>query len=552
MNGLGSRRDAFLVVVPALEYGSRSGLPRVRESISAAYRDAEGLRKDGSFQEAEAYLRWAWKTASTMEECEGTTMIELGELYRYALRSGSANKIDFGRDGIDWMSKQARSPLDEISKRYSLLYSLLLDADPQRPWAAKDVLNAIRKNDRTETLLALTKFEGSDLSVCEGGRTVLSFAAEKGWHEVVKASLEIGSDVDSRDKWGRTPLSYAAEHGHDEIVGILLEAKASPVIEDSSHTTPMEYAIANNHDPVIGALFADPRVDIYSMEKNGKPLLHELASNGKDAAIICLCKHGARINDTNREGYTPLIAALLNSRRHKFDRQRTAELLIGNGARLDVIMQGERAWRWALREGELACAEFLLNHDGTKWGIFVDLELRYPSLSTNMAVGDVRSKIVRMRVFDAAGKEIELSMGIACEFAAGKYEMGVNCLDFGDQTSIVCEKPFKFLNGIMDELPAEVAMPAELLVNAATSQYGMDALLLLLDRPEEVMITDEVVNLVLEKVSVENVRVFRQLLARRAPITEEMLRRAAVRYNYSEELSTLLHDHFVRRRDGSK
>ena len=57
------------------------------------------------------------------------------------------------------------------------------------------------------------------------GSTALTWAAGKGYEEVVKILLE-REDVDPNQadtKYGQTPLSWAAENGHEAIVKILLE-----------------------------------------------------------------------------------------------------------------------------------------------------------------------------------------------------------------------------------------------------------------------------------------------------------------------------------------
>lgn len=445
MNRLGSRKDAYLTVIPALEYGSR--LPRVKEAIPAAHQTAEGFRKDRRFQEAEAVLNWAWETASTMDESSETTMVELGELYRYALFSEEAAMQEFGRKGIYWMSKQVQSPgLEEINRRYSQL----LEAQSKGPRTGKDVLGAISNQDRAETLLSLSLLKDKDLSCSVNGRTALSLAAEKGWHEVVKATLEIGSVVDSLDDQRRAPLSYAAEYGHVEVVQILMEARALPILEDSLHGTPLVYATTNGHILVMETLLKDPRVSVYYKDQSGESLLHWAASKGEDDIIRCLCKHGAQVNDTNNKGYTPLIVALLNNRRHKVSREQTATVLLEENAALNIIVQGEEAWCWALRDGELTCAEFLRKNDKVTANIGFVLEFQRPyHLIIKEEVGKVEPG-VRIRVFDKDGSEIEPTIEVLCETAADECKVEVRCLEEGRQLKIADEYSYKFLNGIMD------------------------------------------------------------------------------------------------------
>ena len=62
------------------------------------------------------------------------------------------------------------------------------------------------------------------------GRTLLSWAAEKGNEGIAKMILERG-DVNPKQAdttYGRTPLSWAAENGHEGIVKILLERQSQP------------------------------------------------------------------------------------------------------------------------------------------------------------------------------------------------------------------------------------------------------------------------------------------------------------------------------------
>ncbi|ETR99620.1 hypothetical protein M419DRAFT_85898, partial [Trichoderma reesei RUT C-30] len=55
-SGLGSKQDAFLVIIPALQ--SNRLLPRAVEAVPTAYRTAVELRKSNGFREAERVLRW--------------------------------------------------------------------------------------------------------------------------------------------------------------------------------------------------------------------------------------------------------------------------------------------------------------------------------------------------------------------------------------------------------------------------------------------------------------------------------------------------------------
>ncbi|CAI6097695.1 unnamed protein product [Clonostachys chloroleuca] len=98
-----------------------------------------------------------------------------------------------------------------------------------------------------------------------GGRTPLSYAADKSAAKTVKFLLSHGADPKSYCSWGLTPLHYAIREGPIETVQLLLEAGVSPLIptiksdrydeyEDEGSSfghTALEYAFTGNHEAII-------------------------------------------------------------------------------------------------------------------------------------------------------------------------------------------------------------------------------------------------------------------------------------------------------------
>ena len=76
------------------------------------------------------------------------------------------------------------------------------------------------------------------------GRTPLSYAAESGHTELVKALSSDGRvDLDRQDNEGRTALSYAAQNGHTEVVKALLsDCRVDPNRQDAFGRTPLSQA----------------------------------------------------------------------------------------------------------------------------------------------------------------------------------------------------------------------------------------------------------------------------------------------------------------------
>ncbi|OAA55743.1 Ankyrin repeat-containing domain protein [Cordyceps fumosorosea ARSEF 2679] len=383
-SGLGSRQDGYLIIVSALR--SRGILNLPRDSLSDVISTAETHRRAGGYEKAEELLQWAWSASDHMQsdtsekpvpaerDASADTpgdnfrrparaerdaiMLELGELYRLA------KEPEFRHNGVSWMNstKTDRDPCIstaacEIVDRYVALASKkACDTAP----SSEAITKAISDGDRLQTLLFLSQKGIQLLSSDSDRRTVLSWAAQQGWPEVVKAALEIGSNVDAGDKMGRTALSYATKHGHIEIMAILLKHQASPILEDNSGRSPVSYAAATGSVAALETLMSDGRVTVETKDANGRSPLHFAAVEGATDAVKLLLKSAGRMVDAaTKKGITPLLAALMH------EHHDTAQVLVDNGAKWDTPIEksgGElvSSWIWAADTGHWICAEYLL------------------------------------------------------------------------------------------------------------------------------------------------------------------------------------------------
>ncbi|KAL6854518.1 hypothetical protein J3F83DRAFT_754789 [Trichoderma novae-zelandiae] len=494
-SGLGSKQDASLVIIPALQ--NSSVLPRAAKAVPTAYRIAGDLRKGGSFREAEGVLQWAWGVNSELGEPQDTAMTELGELYRYALFSEDWHA--FGKEGLRWMISK-RNPsvssdsVNEVVDRY-----VALEKRPRESRTGQDVLDAVLRREREDALWSISQLEkGGDLpSDANSGRTLLSLLSEEGWFELVQAVLEIGSSVDSVDNRGRTPLSYAAERGHLPVVSILMRESALPVIEDSSQRSPLSYAAGEGHVRVVEKLLSDPRVNVYTKDVQNRTPLHWAAINGHDDAIRYLVEQGARVNDVDNSGQTPLLAALLNNRRRKTDRKRTADLLVRLKSKVDLLIQDEEALDWALTNGEFTCAEYLLEHheDGRDIAIVVDFSTSFgyshlPTLEFQPGF--------HVRFFDEEHEANEPTMRDILEIAEGRCYMAITYVTNGlPNRSITCRRPFHVIWTLFDG-PQEVGTIEDLIEAAAQNEDGLEFISVLLETCEtqsqtRIQITDKAI-----------------------------------------------------------
>lgn len=74
-----------------------------------------------------------------------------------------------------------------------------------------------------------SEYQNSNRNVNEWmrGRTPLHYAADFGQLKVLKFLIEIGADVNKKDKYSITPLLAAIWEGHTECVEFLLEMRAN-------------------------------------------------------------------------------------------------------------------------------------------------------------------------------------------------------------------------------------------------------------------------------------------------------------------------------------
>lgn len=153
----------------------------------------------------------------------------------------------------------------------------------------------------------------------ETGATALFHFTIRGNIEAVRILLDQGADIETIGGRHRTPLFPACNSGFVDIVELLLARGASVKARDDRNGTALVTAGWHGHTRV-GELLLDYGADINAVNqhkfsalhetcaviKHKFNALHETCNRGRVEMAMMLLKRGARFEDPNEFGYTPL------------------------------------------------------------------------------------------------------------------------------------------------------------------------------------------------------------------------------------------------------
>ena len=140
----------------------------------------------------------------------------------------------------------------------------------------------------------------------------LILACTRGYHDIVNAMLDAGSDVNAVDRSGRTPL-YA------------------------TITTSSRYVLPLLMDVIVNILLRAPGIQVDIKYKGRTPLFAAVEIGLKDV-VIELIKAGANVNTINQDGFSVLHRAL--SKQHEKDGQEIVDILKQAGALETIAPSG--------------------------------------------------------------------------------------------------------------------------------------------------------------------------------------------------------------------
>ncbi len=121
--------------------------------------------------------------------------------------------------------------------------------------------------------------------------------------------LNMGADINGRDKSGLTPLIWAAVKGNAHAAQILLERGAEVNARNSQGDSALMWAAVMGHEQVV-ELILEKNPDVnFKSEKNGVTALMAAAAKGHANVVQLLINSGAEVNVKDQNQNTALMHA---------------------------------------------------------------------------------------------------------------------------------------------------------------------------------------------------------------------------------------------------
>lgn len=136
-------------------------------------------------------------------------------------------------------------------------------------------------------------------------------ACYSGHTSIVRKLLRKGASVNVKDYDDVTPLMLACSGPYSTIANLLLDHGADPDSRSHDDRTALHIASEKYELRQIMIRMLDKGVNPNSKDDNGDTPLHIAASHNMTTNLGHLIRHGGDINQTNNNGKTPLMEAIV-------------------------------------------------------------------------------------------------------------------------------------------------------------------------------------------------------------------------------------------------
>ncbi|KAH3824965.1 ankyrin-3-like [Dreissena polymorpha] len=247
------------------------------------------------------------------------------------------------------MAKLLLSKLPSTEKKLDVIkLETAIDIEGQRP-RLFSCLHLAAYYGHTQ-LVRLYLDTGIDVNHLNGkDDTALLWAARWGHNETVSLLLDRGADTEVLNDKGSTALYWAIRYEFPKTVGVLLQkGKANPNTKRKlGLVAPIVIAAAYGNVEIMSLLLQHPDIDIHVRIRGGEMAVHHAAKEGCTDVLDMLIKRGAKFDEQDEIGDTPLLLAAKNG---NYD---IVHNLIRRGANVNHRNhEGHDAWYFAIEDEE--------------------------------------------------------------------------------------------------------------------------------------------------------------------------------------------------------
>ena len=221
--------------------------------------------------------------------------------------------IGAGAD-IETKNDDGRSPLKLASRSGALTTARMLveagaDARATDAETATCLITAAC-GGHTDTVRYLVDLPEVDLNHQDSRKyTVLHFAVEQKYADVVQVLIDAGADTETKNCDGRSPLHLASFSGELTTVKMLVKAGADVRATDAERDTCLILAACHGHTDTVHYLLCLPEVDLNHQGTGNDTALHTAVEGEYADVLQVLIDAGADIETRNDEGRSPLHLA---------------------------------------------------------------------------------------------------------------------------------------------------------------------------------------------------------------------------------------------------
>lgn len=272
----------------------------------------------------------------TLIDSEGNTPLH----FAYS-PNDDRERIDiFLQAGIDPNSKNNNgyTPLHYFSKygSFQSVQALLEaggDVNATTKWAETPLHMAVHNPNAYEVIQLLIK-AGADKEAKDfSGLTPIFSAVTMGERSSIISLIDHGIDINSRSKEGFTPFHYATNNRSMEqksLVKLLLQLGADVNSRSLEGETPL-YSFARNGNSESIRLMIDAGANVNARDQHGYSPLYSAALHGNTTGLKVLIEAGAEIDAKSEFGTTPLVGAV----RTGTQRGEIVLILLSHGAKIN-------------------------------------------------------------------------------------------------------------------------------------------------------------------------------------------------------------------------